>query len=383
MENSERPIKILHLGDVFLDCPFSSMRAEDSAARRRETRETFLRAVKYASEEEIDLVLISGNLTDSHYATFDTLELLGRAFASAPKCRFLITPALHDPAEENCLWRFGHFPENVRVFTSDRVTPVAYPELGVTVYGWAFVKENYPASPLSSADGAQADAEGVRIVMGYAEVGDGTGEAPLTVSEIGMFGGDYVALSGGRLFDGFHRVENTVYAYSGALEHASYEEPGFGGANRVTITPVTGGRPRVECARLDLGCRRYAMEEFDITGVDNPNEVLNRITAVIRERGYGRETALKVILTGKTPFGFAIPRTLTNENFGLSVFELEDRTLPLFDDSRVARDMTVRGEVCRTLIPIMRSGTEEERRAAAYALKVGLGALNGRDVTKL
>ena len=92
MENSERPIKILHLGDVFLDCPFSSMRAEDSAARRRETRETFLRAVKYASEEEIDLVLISGNLTDSHYATFDTLELLGRAFASAPKCRFLITP---------------------------------------------------------------------------------------------------------------------------------------------------------------------------------------------------------------------------------------------------------------------------------------------------
>ena len=88
-------------------------------------------------------------------------------------------------------------------------------------------------------------------------------------------------------------------------------------------------------------------------------------------------------MTGRVPFGFAIPRTLTGENFGLATFELDDRTLPSFDDSRVARDMTVRGELCRTLIPAMRVGTDEEQHAAAYALKLGLGALDGRDVTKL
>lgn len=382
METSEKTVKLLHLGDVFLDCPFSSMRPEESAARRRETRETFLRAVKYAADEGADFLLISGNLTDHHYATFETLDLLQRAFRTAPRCRILIAPAAHDPMEDTCLYRIGHLPENVYVFSEETPSKVVYPDLGVTVWGWAFRGEHHPLPPLAGGR-EEPDAPGITLVMGYAGVGDDAGDAPVSVNQIGDFGGDYLALSGGRLFDGFHRAGTTTYAYSGALEHASYEEPGFGGANFVAITPTSGGAPRVECTRVDFGCRRYAMEEFDITGIGSPNEVLNRITAVIRERGYGKETALKVILTGRVPFGFAVPRTMTNENFGLASFDLDDRTLPAFDDSRVARDMTVRGELCRTLIPATRSGTEEERQAAAYALRLGLGALDGRDVTKL
>lgn len=375
-------IRILHLGDVFLDCPFSAMRAEESAERRRDTRETLQRAVKYAAEREVDLVLFSGNLTDHHYATFETMELLCRLFSSVPSCRFLIAPGPRDPIGGDCLYRLAPLPENVTVFDREAVTPVRFDDIGVTVYGWAFESGSYPTSPL--AVGREApDLGGVTLVMGFADVG-GTGtDAPLSLNEIGDFGGDYLALSGGRLFDGFHRVAATTYAYSGAPEHASYEEPGFGGGNLITITPVPAQRARVECERVTLGCRRYAMEEFDITGIENPNEVLSRITAVIKERGYGRETALRVLLTGRVPFGFAIPRTMTGDHFGLAAFELDDRTLPSFDDSRIARDMTVRGELCRTLIPAMRVGTEEEQHAAAYALKLGLGALDGRDVTNL
>lgn len=375
-------IKILHLGDVFLDCPFSAMKAEESAVRRRETRETLTRAVKYAVDEEVDLVLFSGNLTDHHYATFETMELLCRVFRAAPACRFLIAPGPHDPMTETCLYRLSDLPGNVTVFDTARVSSVSFPDIGVTVYGWAFESKNYTSSPLA-VDREPPEIPGITLVMGYADVGDGEGDAPLSLNEIGDFGGDYLALSGGRLFDGFHRVGTVTYAYSGALEHASYEEPGFGGGNLVTLTPVADGSTHVECARVNFGCRRYAMEEFDITGVENQNEVLNRITAVIKERGYGRETALRALLTGRVPFGFAMPRTLTGENFGLADFELDDRTLPSFDDSRVARDMTVRGELCRTLIPAMRVGSEEEQHAAAYALKLGLSALDGRDVTKL
>lgn len=375
-------IKVLHLGDVFLDCPFSAMKAEESAVRRRETRETFARAVKYAVDEEVDLVLLTGNLTDHHYATFETMELLCRIFRAAPACRFLIAPGPHDPMTENCLYRLAGLPANVTVFDSARVSHVSFPEIGVNVFGWAFEGEAYQGSPLA-IDREEPETPGITLVMGYAGVGETAGNAPLSLNEIGDFGGDYLALSGGRLFDGFHRVGTVTYAYSGALEHASYEEPGFGGGNLVTLTPVAGGGVHVEGARVNFGCRRYAMEEFDITGIESPNEVMNRITAVIKERGYGRETALRVLLTGRVPFGFAIPRTLTGENFGLATFELDDRTLPSFDDSRVARDMTVRGELCRTLIPAMRVGTDEEQHAAAYALKLGLGALDGRDVTKL
>ena len=377
------PVKVLHMGDVFLDCPFSAMTAEQSAARRREARGTFLRTVKYAQEQELDLVLISGNLLDNRYATLETLEMLRAAFSSAPAVRFVICPGSHDPLTPDSIYTLGRLPENVTVVRTEAPSRYDFPEVGFSVTAWAFCDKTYPKAPL--ADGKAEPLAGcVSLVAGCAAEGAEEGLAPVSINQIGEFGGDYTALSGGSLFDGFHRVAQTTYAYSGALENSCYEEPGFGGANLLTLYPSpTGGAARVECARVDLGCRRYAIEEFDITGIDNPNEVLNRITAVISERGYGKETALRVILTGKTPIGFAVPRTMTNESFGVYVFDLVDRTLPAFDDSRVARDMTVRGEVCRTLIPQMRGGDEEEAQNAARALRIALGALDGRDVTKL
>ena len=53
-------------------------------------------------------------------------------------------------------------------------------------------------------------------------------------------------------------------------------------------------------------------------------------------------------------------------------------TLPLMDGGALAEDMTVRGELYRTLLPMMQNGSPEERRTAASALRIGLRALDGR-----
>ncbi len=378
----QRTVKLLHLGDVFLDCPFSVMTARDSAARRRETRETFLRVIRYVQEQEIDVLLITGNLVDNIYATLETLELLRGAFASIPACRVFITPGSHDFIGENSIYTLGKLPENVHVFDSMTPTRVVMEEMGLAVIGWAFTDRTYEGSPLAD-NSAEPYFDRVTLVAGYATLDGESGQAPVTMSGIGAYGGDYMALSGGNLFDGFHRVNHTTFAYSGALEHSCYEEPGFGGANLVTVTPGHLGTPaRTETARVEFGCRRYAAESFDISDVTSQNEVLSRITSVIAERGYGRETALKVVLTGRVPVGFSVP-PMTNEHFGLYAFDLDDRTIPAFDEGRLVRDMTVRGEVCRTLLLTMKNGTEEEKRTAAAALRVAVAALENRDVNKL
>ncbi len=380
MESTQqKTIKLLHLGDVFLDCPFSVMTAQDSAARRMETRETFLRVIRYVREENIDVLLITGNLVDNTYATIETLALLREAFASIPACRVYITPGSHDAAVENGIYTLAKLPENVHVFNAVTPTRVADEERGIAVIGWAYTAPTYPMSPL--ADGkAEPYFDGVTLVAGYASLDGGEGEAPVTMTEIAEFGGDYTALSGGNLFDGFHRVNTATFAYSGALEHSCYEEPGYGGANLVTITPARlGGAAKLETARVDFGCRRYAAEEFDITGVTSQNEVTERVNTVIAERGYGDDTALKVVLIGQVPVGFVVP-TMTKEMLGLYALDVDNRTTPAFDDSRVARDMTVRGEICRTLIPTMRNGTDEERQTAATALRLGIAALENRDI---
>ena len=43
--------------------------------------------------------------------------------------------------------------------------------------------------------------------------------------------------------------------------------------------------------------------------------------------------------------------------------------------------MTMRGELYRELLPTFEGGTPEERATAAAALKMGLAALEGRNIT--
>ncbi len=375
-------VKLLHMGDVFLDCPFSVMAAQDSAARRRETRETFMNAIRFIKEEGVNVLLITGNLTDNTYITLDTLEFIRRAFDTIPECRIFITPGSHDYLGENSIYNLAKLPKNVHVFRSETPARVDVEEMRLAVVGWAYTDKEYKSSPMAD-NKVEPYFEGTVLVAGFATVDGVSGQAPLTIGEIGEFGGDYTALSGGCLFDGFHRVDKTTYAYSGALENSSYEEPGFGGANLVVVNPGRlGGASQVETSRIDLGCRRYASENFDISDVTGQSDVMSRVSSTIEQNGWGDETALKIIFTGRVPVGFVLP-TMTKDLFGLYALDIDDRTVPAFDESRVARDMTVRGEVCRTLIPTMKGGAEEDKHAAAQALRVGIAALENRDIEKI
>ena len=90
-------IRILHMGDVHLDSPFSALGVDKSESRRRELRGTFTSILYLAKEKNIDLVLISGDLFDDGYATGETVELLCSQFAALPDCRFVVAPGNHDP----------------------------------------------------------------------------------------------------------------------------------------------------------------------------------------------------------------------------------------------------------------------------------------------
>ena len=58
--------------------------------------------------------------------------------------------------------------------------------------------------------------------------------------------------------------------------------------------------------------------------------------------------------------------------------KLRDRTSPVFGSEYLAGDMTIKGELYRTLLPRLSSADETERALAAEALRIGLLALDGR-----
>ena len=140
--------RILHIGDIHLDSPFSLFDVEKSQARRRELRGTFSSIMMYAKMKKADLVIIAGDLFDSEFVTRETMSLIVSQFASLPSCRFVITPGNHDPATAKSAYLKTKFPENVYVFNSESVERIAFDDIGVDVYGFAYTEEKYEQDPL-------------------------------------------------------------------------------------------------------------------------------------------------------------------------------------------------------------------------------------------
>lgn len=372
-------VRIIHMGDLHLDSPFSSLGVDKSEIRRRELRATFTSILYYIKEVAADIVLISGDLFDDGYATTETAELLCSQFASLPDCRFVIAPGNHDPYTRGSLYTSGKLPKNVCVFTSEGLQRFVFDDLNTEVYGWAFCAPSLTESPLA---GKSADDNGrLHLVCGHCDMASPLSTyCPVTKEDVLHFGAHYNGFSHIHKTPELCREGNVTWSYSGFVEGRSFDECGKGGI--YFIEAKTGGDHAVTVKRKNIARRHYEWDELDISGCATLPEVAERIDTLIKEKKYGEETLLRVTLHGAiAPSLDNLPR-LESAVRGLFLLEIDDRTSPTFDSGVLENDLTMRGELYRELLPLLTGGTPEERATASAALKLGLAALEGRNITE-
>ena len=374
-----RKLKILHCGDIHLDSPFVGMTSEKSSERRRELRSTFMRVMEFVRERGIDYCLIAGDLFDTAYATNTTAEILIREFRNCPTTKFIIAPGRHDCYENNAIYLSGRLPDNCYVFTEQTLSRFVFDEDKVTVYGWAFKNEKFTGSPLY--DTHVDDASKINIVLGYADL-EGPIDSvscPISVSDMNRFGADYYALGSRHEKTEFIKRGGSMYSYCGSLECTGFDEPFIGGVKLLTVD-YNDGELAIDGRHVSFGHLRFITEKIDITGVNANNEITNRISQIISKKKYGVETALKVELTGFIDPRFIVPSHLECDAFGLYYFDMQDKTVPLYNTESFKRDMSVAGELYRRLLPGMQSEDESQRLIASRAFRVGLAALENREI---
>ncbi len=380
-ENKQVPIiKFLHCSDIHLDIPFEGLSPEKSDERRRGLRDTFMRMMEYVRHAAINYVLISGDLFDTRYATNSTAELLIREFRNCPATSFVIAPGRYDAYENNPIYTSGRLPQNCHVFTSPELSRFDFDEDRVTVYGWGFAKEKMRENPLTTRQ--VDDISKINIVCGYADIdGDVDSElCPISSLDLKRFGADYYAFGSRHERSEVFTPDGLIYAYCGALESTGFDEPGVGGAKLISIRHDGDELSIAPIKNMSFGQIGFKCEQIDITGVDTNNEIINRVSCLVSDKRYGVETALRVELVGYIDPRFIVPKNLGSDAFGLYSFELVDKTMPLYGTESLRRDMTVKGEVFRQLLPMLESDNEEERLIAARAFREGLAALEGREI---
>ena len=371
-------IRIIHMGDLHLDSPFSSLGVQKSEIRRREMRATFTSLMYYIKEVAADIVLISGDLFDDGYATEDTADLLIKEFAALPECRFVIAPGNHDPFTKGSIYQSKKMPPNVKIFHSEGLSRYIFDDINTEVYGWAFCSPSLKESPIA---GKRTEENGrLHLVCGHCDMASPISTyCPVTKEDVVRFGAHYNAFSHIHKTPTVYTESGVTWSYSGFVEGRSFDECGKGGI--YYIEAKTSGDHALDIKRKNIARRHYEWEKLDISGANTLSDVAEKIDALIKEKHYTEETLLRVTLFGSISPNLENLQRLESAVRGLFVLEIDDKTTPTFDSEALEKDMTMRGELYRELLPMLSGGTPEERATASAALKMGLAALEGRNIT--
>lgn len=374
-----RPVKILHTGDIHLDSPFSRLDARRAEIRRSELRAAFTSMLTYARVNDVDLILIAGDLFDSEFVTRETVGLIVREFE---KCRsqIFIVAGNHDCITPSSIYaKEGIFPSNVHIFKSDEVEKISLEELGVDVYGYSYMTSEMHENPIV---GRHVENENnLNILLCHADItSKSSADSPIDEQMISSFGADYTALGHLHNAPEIKDVDGCCYAYCGCLEGRDFGECGMKGAVLIEADKEMGFA-NLKVNRVRFSKRRYEKEELNVDGAETQGEIAEAIEDFINMRGYGEETLLSLTLKGAVTPSLVINTDALEKRFTeLFSIEITDSTVPAEDIEALGDDVTVKGQFYRELRPLIESGTDAEKKLAQAALRYGLSALAGENI---
>ena len=257
------PMKFIHTADLHLDSPLRglSLYADAPAERlRTATRDAFHNLVTQAIDEQVDFMVIAGDVYDGDWKDFNTglffIRQMGRLRNSGIPVYLLY--GNHDADSE--MTRGLELPDNVQVFSSRKAETFRIESRKVALHGRSFkvaaTTENLlPGYP--------------EPVAGWLNIGvlhtalEGNAEhasyAPCSVAELQAKGYQYWAL--GHVHEHWVQRGDVTIAYPGNLQGRHIRELGARGA--LLVTAEDGEITELE--RLEVDVLRWHTLDIDIS----------------------------------------------------------------------------------------------------------------------
>ena len=370
-------MRILHTADLHLDSAFSSFGKKDAEQYRALGRELLKNIFDCAKHEKCQMILIAGDLFDSKFVSNDTRALFLSLVKNA-EIPVVIAPGNHDPYSENSFYSLveKEAPQNLYVFSAPELQAFDFDDLRVRVFGYAFTSPIINENPLLTAIMPE-DNGYLKLLCAHADMSSPLSRyAPISLADILRFDFAYSALGHIHNSDDKEDSEGRV-RYCGFAEGRSFDELGEGGVFVVDVDELS-----CDVRRIVLSSRAFYVDEFNISATSGDEK--EKMLAFLKNKNYSGGTYLRLILTGTADAQTV--KTIKNaredicDRAGLEYLEIEDETLPIYDGNYLKKDVTVRGEIYRMLLPSLTSADAGERKKASMALKIALSAIDGNNV---
>ena len=360
-------VTILHCSDLHFDAKCHLKDPREIARQRERFKEIFASMINYAAENSVQIMLVSGDLFDEDYVARETVSLIHRELARLADCHVFISPGECDPYHSKSPYKQLKWPGNVHIFKSNDLERVELPELGVDIYGYAFMGKAQTICPFTNK--RPIDKERLNIAIGHGDTTMLNSRAcPISKSDIEFSGFDYIAL--GHLHDasGILHLGSSHFAYPGCLEGRNFDETGHKGAIFGTLDKANCDLKGVRFSKI-----RYVSADIDISECFNNEQLLEYI--ITETRNVGDDTALRVTLTGKTTLDIDIS-ALESGIEGKHFIEVIDQTVLGHDLIALRQDKTIKGVFFRRMEEKLLNSNETQKIQILKAMQAGLNELD-------
>ncbi|MBI3091931.1 MAG: DNA repair exonuclease [Candidatus Tectomicrobia bacterium] len=392
--------RLLHTSDVHLDTSFSGsgFSTSQGQALRAHIRRTFLGIIELALKEDVQALLIAGDLYEADRVTPDTVKFLDSQFRRLGERPVVIAPGNHDPCTPTSPYRQHDWPANVRIFHSDE--PACF-DLGLAqVHGLAHLHADERRNLMQRLRAASGPALQLALLHASDTRFDFAAKqryAPFHPDDLAGRGFHYIALGhyhrcyrvdaplgGGTALLGVAAVDAaqsmSAAWYCGCPQARGFDEPEDCSCLLVTLHDE-GSAPRVEVRQQPTGGKRFLSGELDCTSHDHSAALIAAIRAWIMERQAG-DDAVRLRLTGEQSPTLRLELHGILEQCRDAAFALKlvNTLRPAYDLEALAEEDSLRGAFVRTLRERLAGAEDEERPLIERALQFGLDAFADREL---
>ena len=292
-------MKFIHAADIHLDSPLHGLERYDGAPVeeiRSATRRAFDNLIELAIDEEVDFVLLAGDIYDGDWKDYNTglyfVERMVRLREAG--IRVFIVAGNHDAASQ--ITKHLRLPENVKVFATRTPERIVMEDLDVAIHGQGFASRAV-TEDLSQAY-PQSDPQLFNIGLLHTCLDGKQGHepyAPCTVDGLRSKGYQYWAL--GHVHKREEVSRDPWIVFPGNTQGRHIREPGPKGCTLVTVERGE----IVEVEHHDLDVMRWALCELDVTASETVDDIYEQVRQGLQsalDAAEGRPVAVRLVLQG-------------------------------------------------------------------------------------
>lgn len=258
-------MKFIHTADIHLDSPLRGLSTYPDAPAERlrtATRDAFHNLVSSAIDEQVDFMVIAGDVYDGDWKDFNTGLFFVRQMGRLRQAGIAVYMLYGNHDAESEMTNRLELPDNVHVFSSRKAETFRVDHLKVALHGRSFKVAATTENLLPSYPDP---------VPGWLNIGvlhtalEGKSEharyAPCSVAELQAKAYQYWAL--GHVHEQWIQQGDTTIAYPGNLQGRHIRELGARGA--LLVNADAGEITEVD--RLEVDVLRWHVLDIDITSV--------------------------------------------------------------------------------------------------------------------